>query len=119
MDRIKDGRLEISVDKEVVKDVMRDYDLEMSRRNLALTSGAFFVGSSIIAGLAPELDLLGLPLWQLGFGLFIVTLGMLILVTIKTHTSTDDSKDKGGQAELAEVEAGRAQHRSPLVGNNT
>ncbi len=85
MAKIKEGKVVLALDSQEFARAERDYDLETSRKALALTAGAFFIGSSLIAALATELDVLGLPLWQLGFGLFLVTLGMLILVTIKTH----------------------------------
>lgn len=57
---------------------------EMSKRNLAVICAAFFIGSAFIAGLAAQLTWFDFPLYQLGFLLFLVTLLMFIIVSIKT-----------------------------------
>ncbi len=85
LDKIEEGKLALRVDRDEFKRAEQDYDLETSKRSLALTSGAFFIGSAVLAALAAELEFVGIPLWQLGFGLFIVTLLMFIHVSIKTH----------------------------------
>jgi ubiquinone biosynthesis protein len=83
--KIEDGEMTLSIDKNEFRRAEADYDSQMSRKNLALICAAFFVGSALIAGLATELQFLGAPLYEWGFGLFIVTLALFIHLTIKTH----------------------------------
>lgn len=85
IETIENGRLGLALDKAEFRRLERDYDAQMSRRILATVAAAFFVGSALIAALAPQLLFLSLPLYQLGFVLFIVTLLMLGYVTVKTH----------------------------------
>jgi ubiquinone biosynthesis protein len=90
LDRIEEGKVELSLDQKEFRRWEREKDLETSRQTLALTCAAFFIGSSVIAALAPELLFLNFPLWQVGFTLFIVTLLMFGYVTIKTHKYVED-----------------------------
>jgi ubiquinone biosynthesis protein len=85
LDKVKEGKVELTIDKKEFKWVARDYDLETSKRNLALISAAFLVGSALMAGLAPELTFLGWPLYDWGFGCFLLTLVFLIYVSFKIH----------------------------------
>jgi ubiquinone biosynthesis protein len=85
MSKIEEGKIELSMDKDEFRRMERDRELETSRKTLATTSAAFFLGSAFIAALAQELTVLGFPLWQLGMAGFIVTLVMLGVVTMKSH----------------------------------
>ena len=85
LDKVKEGKVELTIDKSEFKWVARDYDLETSKRNLALISAAFFVGSALMAGLASEISFLGWPLYAWGFGCFLLTLVFLIYVSFKIH----------------------------------
>lgn len=85
MEKVEEGKVELSVDREEFFHAEKQYDLEMSRKNLALIAAAFFLGSALLAALAPELVVLGFPLWQLGFLLCFLTIAMLVHLTIKTH----------------------------------
>ncbi len=85
LDRMAEGRFRFSLDEEEFRRWERHDEIETSRKSLALTAAALFIGSSLLAGLAPELAVATMPLWQLGLLLFLLTLLLLILATIATH----------------------------------
>jgi len=63
-------------------------EVETSRRNLALTAGALFISSSLLAALAPAFTFLSIPLWQAGFLLFLVTLALLGHLTLHGRSAS-------------------------------
>lgn len=84
-ERIKEGRVDVGVDWDQLARVEQQYDLESTKRALATVSAALFIGSALIAGLAPELVLLEVPLTFWGFGLFIASFIIFTHVAIKSH----------------------------------
>lgn len=85
LERLASGKISINIDETIFHKAAIDLDLEMSKRNIAFTSCAFFIGSALLAGLAPELVFLGFPLYTWGFAGFILTLFMLMFVSVKMH----------------------------------
>jgi len=85
MDRVKDGKVELSFDKKEFLRLEHDYDLEMSKRNLALLSIAFLMSGVLLAGLARDLTFLGIPLYKIAFALFGLVLLFFIYTAIKLH----------------------------------
>lgn len=85
--QMREDSLELRLDSDDLdSDEFRQWkrlrDMEMSRKNLTLISAAFFLGSCLMAALAPDLLFLSRPLWHLGFALFLVTLLMLLFLTM-------------------------------------
>lgn len=83
--RVQDGRLEFKIDGKELGAVVKDYDLEMERRNHALLAGMLFIGSALLAGLSPELALLGTPVHVIGFVLAAVFLIGFMRKTRQIH----------------------------------
>jgi ubiquinone biosynthesis protein len=85
MRSVERGKVEIALDKNEFIKWEKLEELQTSKKSLALIAGSFFMGSAMIAGFAPSLSWGGLPLYQLGFLLFLITLCMFIIVSITTH----------------------------------
>ncbi len=85
MAKIAEGKLSLTLDEGEFRRVERLYDLETSKRSLALVTAGFFVGSALIAGLASTLSFLGFPLYYWGFLLFLITLLLFIRLSGATH----------------------------------
>ncbi len=85
MAKIREGKVVLALDGQEFRRAERDYDLESSKRTLALVDAGFFLGACLLAALAADLAFLGFPLYELGFLLFLVTLALLVHVSIKTH----------------------------------
>ena len=85
LQKLEKGEFKVSLDKQEIANIGRDYDLEMNKRNTILLAGILFIGGALLAGLAPTLTLLGQPLYGWSFVLFIVALFMYIHQTRKTN----------------------------------
>lgn len=83
VDKIKEGKLEIHLDGGEFGRLTKDYDLEMQRRNLTILAGMLFVGSALLAGLSPQLLLLGQPLYAWGFIAFATAVFMFGRISLK------------------------------------
>jgi ubiquinone biosynthesis protein len=89
MDRVKDGNFTLHVDATELTEAESIYDLEASRRNITLLAGMLFIGSALLAGVAPDARLAGIRLYVLGFASLIVVGVFYIKTKRKIHNYLD------------------------------
>ncbi len=85
IDRVKDGKVELTFDRSEFRRIEHDYDLEMSKRNLAIVTVAFLFSGVLLAGLARDLLFFGVALYIWAFVLFLISFSFFFLVSIKIH----------------------------------
>jgi len=77
--------VKLDIDKKEFNNIISNYDLEMNKRVMATIAGSIFIGSSLLAYLKPEAMIIGMKLYEVGFLLFLTTLVLLIVYSLKTH----------------------------------
>jgi ubiquinone biosynthesis protein len=65
LEHVKDGSFTLKIDGQELAVAEHIYDLEASKRNLALLTGMLFIGSALFAGFASELLIFEMPIYIL------------------------------------------------------